>query len=420
MDDVLMDWLNETCRQRFDLQLDESTLSIIWSNIVGALSVGAILGALLIRPLSENCGRKGGLLINGVFNMIAAEIMYLAKPRGLPELLVIGRLFLGVNIGITSGIVPLYIQEITPQKHQGAAEALHLIASAFSNVLSLLIGLPEIFGNEENWELALAVPGFLAFALCLYLPFCPESPKYLLVSKEDPAATLEALNELYGKQQASIEYLKLLDETKEKMYQTEKGSFRDLFENESLRSSAIIAILVMSANQFNGLSVVMSYSTNMFTNARLEPWLAKYGTLGRFTSLFALLCFTAFTAIQQYGEQLWAAYGTIFALLLYMFLFGIASPLPWVINLELFSPKYRSTAMSLSVFVVYGLSFLVTSLYLPFQNLVGSTLSYLPFIFLSAITTLILFFYLPETRKTEIDQKALIISAVSRTISEGI
>lgn len=45
------------------------------------------------------CCRKGALLINNVFAILAALLMGLSYPTGLFELLIIGRLFTGINAG---------------------------------------------------------------------------------------------------------------------------------------------------------------------------------------------------------------------------------------------------------------------------------------------------------------------------------
>lgn len=62
-------------------------------------------------------------------------------------------------LGLTSGLVPLYLIEITPNKYRGTAGTLHQVAVAFSDWFSLLLGLPEVLGDEENWPLAFAFPG---------------------------------------------------------------------------------------------------------------------------------------------------------------------------------------------------------------------------------------------------------------------
>lgn len=76
------------------------------------------------------------------------------------------------------------------------------IAVAFSDWFSLLIGLPEVLGDQNNWPLAFALPGLPALALVCILPFCPESPKYTLGTKHDRDKALKDVELLIGKEQA--------------------------------------------------------------------------------------------------------------------------------------------------------------------------------------------------------------------------
>ncbi|CAJ0917289.1 unnamed protein product, partial [Mesorhabditis belari] len=440
---VIMEWIETTYEARLDVELNEVTLHTIWSVIVGSLSIGALIGAFLVKTLSEKYGRKNTLLINGVLNVIGAAIVFLAKPFSLPELLVLGRFILGMNIGLTSGVIPLYLTELTPARHRAAAGGLHLIAVAFSNAFALFIGLPEILGSVEYWPFAFGLPGVLALSLCIILPFCPESPKFLLNNRGDTDGTRNVLMKIVGEAGVDAEFQVLLEETCDEE-ENHNGHLTDLCKSPDLHFPTLMAVLVMVAVQFSGLSAVMGYSTSMFINAKLDSSLARYATLGvgimyflssclapfmverlkrrsfylfqRIASLACLICFTFFTGVQQYEHKEWASYGTITSLIIFMFLYGVGSPLPWIINLELFSQKYKSAGMSVSVFTVYGLAFLIMLFYLPFQQLVGVTFSYLPFITISTICCILLYKYLPETGDSETKEKPHPIRVSTRSL----
>lgn len=53
----------------------------------------------------------------------------------------------------------------------------------------------------------------------------------------------------------------------------------------------------------------------------------------------AMLLMVIFTYLQITGHYLWAGHATIFALVLYMCVFGVGSPIPWMITSELFDTK---------------------------------------------------------------------------------
>lgn len=45
-----------------------------------------------------------------------------------------------------------------------------------------IFGLEFLFGSEALWPLLLALTAIPAVVQCIMLPFCPESPRYLLIT----------------------------------------------------------------------------------------------------------------------------------------------------------------------------------------------------------------------------------------------
>jgi SP family facilitated glucose transporter-like MFS transporter 1 len=102
--------------------------------------------------------------------------------------------------------------EITPSKYRGAAGTLHQIAVAFSELLSLLFGIPEVFGSKQLWPIAFGCIGLPALFLCISLPFSPESPKFLLVSRGRHEEAKKALHRLVNNKEAQLMFEELLKE----------------------------------------------------------------------------------------------------------------------------------------------------------------------------------------------------------------
>uniref|UniRef100_A0A1I8BMQ7 MFS domain-containing protein n=1 Tax=Meloidogyne hapla TaxID=6305 RepID=A0A1I8BMQ7_MELHA len=227
---------------------------MIWSMIVSCIAVGAILGALSTKPLSERLGRRNGLIFNGIFNVIGALLEYIAKPLASPEILVIGRIILGLNMGLTSGLVPMYLMEITPTKYRGSAGTCHMV-----------------FGGDETWPIAFGFPGITAFLLCCILPFCPESPKFSLLIKQDRVTTLNDIGRLVDVHEGQQMYEDLIKERGNNLETSGNISLSFLFISKELRMPLIICIWVMVAQQFTGAAAIFAYSTNMFLNAGIEP-----------------------------------------------------------------------------------------------------------------------------------------------------
>lgn len=184
---LLTQWINSTYQGRNGVGLNETELNFYWSLVVSSIAIGAIAGASLtryrgfcflpsilllqciidLRTMAERFGRKNALVLNGGVNVLGALLEYGAKYTSSPEFLIFGRLILGANMGLTSGLVPMYLMEITPMAYRGAAGTLHQVAVAFSDWFSLLLGMPEVLGSEQLWPLAFAFPGIPALVCFL-------------------------------------------------------------------------------------------------------------------------------------------------------------------------------------------------------------------------------------------------------------
>ncbi|VDL72214.1 unnamed protein product [Nippostrongylus brasiliensis] len=417
-------------RYGWPLNLTES--NIIWSFVVSSLAVGAIVGAACTGVIAEKVGRRNGLIANGAVNVLGAVCELMSKRFKLPELLILGRFIFGINMGLTSGLVPMYLMEITPVKHRGQAGTLHQVAVAFSDWFSLLIGLPELLGNDELWPLAFALPGLPALALCIVLPFCPESPKYTLTTLLKKEKAMEDISTLVTEPYVKPVFDALIKETASD--RSKVGSLRRLLTAPELRVPLVVSVLVMIAQQFTGCTAVFAYSTEMFLNAELSPMHCQFEpdlllikrvgrrplSLFQLTGcLLALVLLSFLTYFQHKWNITWASYGTIFALVMYMCVYGVGSPIPWMITSELFTQQYRSTAVTLSVFVAWSLAFVISTTYLPFQQLVGVPLSYVPFIIVISISIVVMYYLLPETRDHSIQEIVSEVRRRTRTISTG-
>ena len=54
-----------------------------------------------------------------------------------------------------------------------------------SILLAQVFGMANVLGNESGWPWLLVLTAVPAVIQLVTLPFCPESPKYLLLDKDD-------------------------------------------------------------------------------------------------------------------------------------------------------------------------------------------------------------------------------------------
>merc|ERR1719317_1049342 len=156
------------------------------------------MGGTMCGFVSSRLGRKGGLLLINVLVAVGAALMGLAKYAGSYQMLIAGRLVIGINSGLNAGLAPMYLSEISPTALRGALGTVYQLIITLSILLSQVLGMNNVLGTEEGWPWLLAITAVPAIFQLATLPFCPESPKYLLLDKDDEMAAESALSWLRG------------------------------------------------------------------------------------------------------------------------------------------------------------------------------------------------------------------------------
>ena len=114
------------------------------------------------------------------------------------EILLGGRLIIGVTGGIMTTVVPIYMAEIAPARARGILGALNNLNLILGIVAGLTLGIRHLMGTSElwNWSLGLNVP--MGAANAAFLAFSPESPKFLILTKGRLQQGRQALLRLHG------------------------------------------------------------------------------------------------------------------------------------------------------------------------------------------------------------------------------
>lgn len=163
--------------------------SNIFAIAVAIFCFGGMIGGSLVGTVADKFGRKGGLLLNNVLVVITVLFEGFAKSCSSYEMLIAGRFFIGINAGLNAGLAPMYLAEISPIHLRGAVGTVYQLIITISILVAQILGLESILGTATQWPLLLCLTIVPAIFQVCTLPLCPESPKYLLLSKgKDMAA----------------------------------------------------------------------------------------------------------------------------------------------------------------------------------------------------------------------------------------
>lgn len=86
---------NDSIRERYNIQLSNHELQILWSAIVSIFLIGGVSGSLIASWLSDRYGRKGALSIGNICGIVGAILFLLVRHVNSIEFFLIARVFVG-------------------------------------------------------------------------------------------------------------------------------------------------------------------------------------------------------------------------------------------------------------------------------------------------------------------------------------
>ena len=148
--------------------------------VVGAVPIGAILGAAFAGQLADRYGRRL-VILSAAAVFIVGAICSAAAPDF--EILTAARVLLGVAVGLASANAPVYISEVAPPNERGRLVSYFQLSVTVGILVAYLVGLAFAPADEWRWMLGLgAVP---ALALGIGMLRMPQSPRWLVMVGED-------------------------------------------------------------------------------------------------------------------------------------------------------------------------------------------------------------------------------------------
>ena len=206
-------------REQFSLSPNQEGL------VVSAVLIGAMFGPFLSGFLTDLLGRKK---INIIASLVFVLGSIVAAMASSVNMLIGGRLLLGLAIGIVAATVPLYLAELSPKDKRGQLVTFFQLAITLGILLSYVVGF--LFESAESaWRLMFWAGFVPAILLFLGMLFVPESPRWL-ITKGRLEEAKEVLKKLREPSEAETEFnetQKLIEQEKDN-----KTDWRELFSKK--------------------------------------------------------------------------------------------------------------------------------------------------------------------------------------------
>ncbi|CAK9327605.1 unnamed protein product [Citrullus colocynthis] len=239
--------------------VDKST--VLQETIVSMAIAGAIIGAAIGGWMNDRYGRRTVILMADFLFFIGAVVMA-ASPG--PSLLIVGRVFVGLGVGMASMTSPLYISEASPPKIRGALVSTNGFLITGGQFLSYLINL-AFTKAPGTWRWMLGVAGLPALLQFILMFLLPESPRWLYRKGRSEEAE-RILRKIYSENEVEMEIRDLKEsveaEIKEKEA-SEKISLIQLLKTKTVRRGLYAGVGLQVFQQFVGINTVMYYSPSI-------------------------------------------------------------------------------------------------------------------------------------------------------------
>ncbi|RDW73099.1 MFS sugar transporter-like protein [Coleophoma cylindrospora] len=366
------------------------------SQVVAILSAGTFFGALMAAPMGDSrLGRRSSLMVAvGIFSFgVLLQTLAMALP-----LLIAGRFFAGLGVGIISVLVPVYQSEMAPKWIRGTLVCAYQLAITSGLLLAAIVNIStESLQSRNAYRIPLALQFVWAAVLLFGLALLPETPRYLVKRglKSAAASSLSRLRRLDITHPALAEELAEIEANHEYELSLGPSSYRDVFlGSPHLGRRLLTGCCLQMLQQLTGCNFVFYYGTTFFKNIGItssfviqliinlvnvfstipgmflvEAWgrrrLLIVGATGMACCQFIVGALgTALAPSREVNILL------IFFVCLSIFFFASTwGPVVWVVTSEIYPLKVRAKSMSISTAsnwllnfaIAYGTPYLVGS-----------------------------------------------------------
>jgi MFS transporter, SP family, galactose:H+ symporter len=390
---------------------------------ISIVLVGCILGSSVAGPIADRGGRRMTLLSSGIIFAVGALLSAIAPSDAV---LLAARLIVGIAIGFTSVVAPLYISEVAPADVRGAMVSLYQFAITVGILAAYLVNYALAHAAAWRWMLGLGVvPGLVLIVGMLVLP---ESPRYLfkigLADKaRDELRRIAGHAEIAVEEQAIVESLAI------------KTVGFAIFATPAVRNALILGFSLAVLQQVTGINTVIYYGPQIFQFAGVASNNASILAQTLVGSVNVLLTLVAIFFVDRIGRKplLYAGISGMFvalSALAYAFaqphlqgsLAGIAlvsmmlyvgsfayslGPIVWLLISEIFPLEARGLGMSICTLGNWLANLAVSLFFLTMVQALGISLTFMIYAALCIVTLVVVWRGVPETKREILENISL-------------
>lgn len=415
-----------------------SGFSVVRSGlIVGMLSIGTLIGALIAAPIANTrlLGRKYSVCLWAVVFDVGVIIQITSIGPHWCQLM-IGRIIAGLGIGALSVIVPMYQGESAPDHNRGAVVCCYQLFITIGILIAYLINFgTEGIRSAASWRIVMGIGFVWSTVLGVGILFFPETPRwdYRKGRLDSAKATIA---KFHGVSDGHKVVRRQMAEMHEKLEfeNMAQHPWYEVFIGPRMPYRVPLGMIILGLQQLTGANYFFYYGTTVFSSVGINnsfvtqiilgavnvvttfPGLWFVEKFGRRKPLiigaaWMCMCFLVFASIGQFklvnadGTNNQGA-GYVMIVFACLFIASFAStwgPMAWTVASEIYPGRYRSQAIALCSGSNWLFNFLL-AFFTPFISKdINFAYGYV-FAGCNLFAVFFVYFFLPETAGRSLEE----------------
>lgn len=410
--------------------------------MTASVPLGAFFGAIAASRLADGLGRRRVLMGAAILFTIGTIGAALITAMWM---LVLARFCLGLAIGISSMVAPMYIAETAPARNRGLLISIFQLAITIGILSSYLTSLgllppmdaaADVLESTDAWRWMFATGLVPAVLLLMGMMVVPESPRWLVKRGQPDEARAALARVRAGSPESAGVDGEIQDIRAAIAEEKSQGGWGDLFK-PIIRPALVVGMGLFLLQQLSGINAVIYYAPAIFKAAGFDTEVEQIeatviiGLVNVLTTVLAmwlvdrigrrplLLLGFAGTAVAMAilalgvvvptgdgaaPEAVMAPNVLLGAVIMYIFFFAISiGPLPWVMMSEVFPLNVRAVGMSMAAMANWGFNFLVVFLFPVLMAGIGANTFWI-FSVVCALGVVFTLIRVPETKGVSLEQ----------------
>jgi MFS transporter, SP family, galactose:H+ symporter len=397
-------------------RLQEFTISVVL--------LGCIFGAGVTGAIADRIGRRWTLFAAGIVFVAGALVSALAPDESI---LLFGRAVVGVGIGFSSVVAPLYISEVAPADIRGALVSLYQFAITVGILAAYIVDYAFAAGGQWRWMLGLGLVPSLV--LVLGMLGMPESPRYLFKTRDDARARDELMRIYANAADVSAEESSIRESLEV------RGTGWKAFRAPDVRRALFIGVALAVLQQVTGINTVIYYGPQILELAGIGSNSASILAEALVGTVNCLMTLVAIFFVDRVGRKplLYAGLAGMFvalsalayafsqphlssslsaialgSMMLYVGCFAFSlGPIVWLLISEIFPLSARGLGMSISTLSNWVGNFLVSQFFLTMIQKLGTPGTFATYALLCIVTIAFIRSMVPETKQELLERVSL-------------